>query len=195
MVSDELLERANHACELCTRTDGLTSHFLGRDFADILHGDTAASVLCCQTCHDTMEETTKVDPNHWRCLLDSMWSQHDAVKVLSWQLLGRLSATEDWAQDALGQMYLEDDLLAIAQKITTSSAEKPLRHVDTNGTELIAGDSVLLIKDLTVKGANFTAKRGTVVRKISLVPDNPEQIEGRVNDQQIVILTKFVKKA
>jgi protein PhnA len=37
--------------------------------------------------------------------------------------------------------------------------------------------------------------RGTAVRGISLVPDNPEQIEGRVEGQQIVILTKFVKKA
>jgi protein PhnA len=52
-----------------------------------------------------------------------------------------------------------------------------------------------LIKDLAVKGAGFTAKRGTTVRNISLVPDNEEHIEGRVNGQQIVILTKFIKKS
>jgi len=57
-----------------------------------------------------------------------------------------------------------------------------------------AGDAVTLIKDLNVKGGNFTAKRGTVVRGVSLVADNPEHIEGRVNGQLIVILTKFVKK-
>jgi protein PhnA len=45
-----------------------------------------------------------------------------------------------------------------------------------------------------VKGSSLTAKRGTAVRNISLVPDNPEHIEGRVEGQQIVILTKFVKK-
>jgi len=38
-------------------------------------------------------------------------------------------------------------------------------------------------------------KRGTAVRNIGLVADNPAQIEGRVNDQRIVILTEFVKKA
>jgi len=48
---------------------------------------------------------------------------------------------------------------------------------------------------LNVKGASFTAKRGTAVRKISLVPDNAAHIEGRVNGQQIVILTEFVKKS
>jgi len=46
-----------------------------------------------------------------------------------------------------------------------------------------------------VKGSSMVAKRGTAVRGISLVRDNPEQIEGRVNGQQIVILTKFVKKS
>jgi protein PhnA len=69
-----------------------------------------------------------------------------------------------------------------------------VEHRDSNGVLLAHGDSVMLIKDLVVKGANFTAKRGTAVRRISLVADNPEQIEGRVEDQRIVILTAFVKK-
>lgn len=49
-------------------------------------------------------------------------------------------------------------------------------------------------ESLAVYGVAFTAQRGTVVRAISLVPDNPEHIEGRVNGQQIAILAKFVKK-
>ena len=53
---------------------------------------------------------------------------------------------------------------------------------------------MVLIKDLTVKGAGFTAKRGTAVQRISLVADNPAHIEGRVEGQRIVILTEFVKK-
>ena len=55
-------------------------------------------------------------------------------------------------------------------------------------------DNVVLIKDLWVKGACFTAKRGTTVRVISLVQDNDDHIEGRVEGQRIVILTEFVKK-
>ena len=51
-----------------------------------------------------------------------------------------------------------------------------------------------LIKDLKVKGANFTAKRGTAVRNIRLVHDNAGQIEGKVETQMIVILTEYVKK-
>ena len=66
---------------------------------------------------------------------------------------------------------------------------------DANGNVLQEGDTVTVIKDLKVKGGgNFTAKRGTTVRNISLVFDNIEHIEGRVEGVKIIILTKYVKK-
>jgi protein PhnA len=66
--------------------------------------------------------------------------------------------------------------------------------VDSNGTELLNGDTIVLTQGLNVKGVNFMAPKGTIVKKIHLVADNPEQIEGKVNEQTIVILTKFVRK-
>ena len=75
-----------------------------------------------------------------------------------------------------------------------ADAPAAVEHRDSNGAVLVQGDTVVLIKDLVVKGANFTAKRGTAVRGIALVPDNAAQIEGRVEGQRIVILTEFVKK-
>ena len=65
---------------------------------------------------------------------------------------------------------------------------------DSNGHVLQSGDSVVLIKSLDVKGSTINAKLGTVVRNIRLVENNTEQIEGRVEGQVIVILTKYVKK-
>jgi hypothetical protein len=50
-------------------------------------------------------------------------------------------------------------------------------------------------KLLTELRRGFTAKRGTAVRGISLVENNAQQIEGKVNGQQIVIFTQFVKKS
>ena len=73
--------------------------------------------------------------------------------------------------------------------------KKPLCERIQNGTELQNGDTIVLTQGLNVKGANFMAPKGTIVRKIRLVPDNPEQIEGKVNEQTIVILTKFVRKS
>lgn len=65
-----------------------------------------------------------------------------------------------------------------------------ITHRDSNGAVLAQGVAVVLIKDLTVKGAACTATRGTVVRGISLVADDAAHIEG----QRIVFLTKHAKK-
>jgi protein PhnA len=130
-----------------------------------------------------------MDQNHLRCLGSAIWSEHDPVKVLAWRVLDRLS-DEAWARDLSEQMYLDDETLNWAQ----SGAIRESAHKDANGATLNAGDNVVLIKDLPVKGGGFTAKRGTPVRGISLVADNPAHIEGRVEGQRIVILTEFVKK-
>lgn len=68
-------------------------------------------------------------------------------------------------------------------------------HLDSKNTELVSGDTVVLTHELNVKGISFTAAKGTMVRKIRLVPHNIEQIEGKINDQAIVILTKFIRKS
>ncbi|MBL4784085.1 MAG: alkylphosphonate utilization protein [Cohaesibacteraceae bacterium] len=94
-------------------------------------------------------------------------------------------------------LYLEEGTLAWASAGLDEDYpdSDTIKHLDANGAILAAGDTVTLIKDLNVKGAGFTAKRGTAVRNITLVHDNSEHIEGRVSGQQIVILTKFVKKS
>jgi protein PhnA len=91
-------------------------------------------------------------------------------------------------------LYLEDDTLVWAKTGITEDSLPAVGHKDSNGASLKDGDTVTLTKDLSVKGVSFTAKRGTAVRNISLVTDNSEQLEGRVNGTQIVILTKFVKR-
>lgn len=190
-VEQALHARSNSKCELCGATDGLGVY----EVPPASSGGAEEAVLLCGVCRDQIENPDKVDVNHWRCLNDSMWSQVPAVQVLAWRMLARLSG-EGWPQDLLDMLYLDDETLAWAQATGEGvSGEDTLKHLDSNGAVLEAGDTVTLIKDLNVKGANFTAKRGTAVRGISLVADNQEQIEGRVNGQQIVILTKFVKKS
>ena len=189
-------EKALHArseskCELCGATESLGVY----EVPPNSDGSADECALICETCREQIENPEKVDVHHWRCLNESMQSQVPAVQVTVWRMLKRLSA-EGWPQDLLDMLYLDEDTQAWAQATGEGkSDEVAVKHVDGNGTVLNAGDTITLIKDLNVKGAGFTAKRGAVVRGISLVPDNPEHIEGRVNGQQIVILTKFVKKS
>lgn len=191
MITEQaLLARSESKCELCGATDNLSVY----EVPPNSDGSEDQCVLTCATCLNQILNPDNTDANHWRCLNDSMWSQVPAVQVMAWRMLTRLSA-EGWPQDLLEMLYLDDDTLAWAKASDEGESDNDsVKHVDSNGAILEAGDTVTLIKDLDVKGANFTAKRGTAVRGISLVADNPEHIEGRVEGQRIVILTKFVKK-
>ena len=189
-VEEILKERSESKCELCGNTNNLKVYEIPPEF----DGTDKQCVYICGTCHEQIENSEKVDVNHWRCLNDSMWSEVPAVQVMAWRMLTRLRS-EDWTQALLDMLYLDDETLAWAKSSGEGEEQDEIvKHKDSNGVELQAGDSVVLIKDLNVKGANFTAKRGTAVRRISLVADNPEHIEGKINGQQIVIITKYVKK-
>lgn len=189
-IEAELRTRSQNQCELCAATESLSSFVVAPKTGD--QADDCAWL--CANCQSQMPKEAALNVQHWRCLNDSMWSQTPAVQVVAWRMLTRLSS-EAWAQQALDMLYLDETTLAWAQADTAQSDEDNIVHRDSNGAVLQAGDTVTLVKDLVVKGANFTAKRGTAVRNIALVRDNPEHIEGRVNDQQIVILTQFVKKS
>ncbi|MCE6951356.1 alkylphosphonate utilization protein [Cereibacter sphaeroides] len=154
-------------------------------------GPRGDSVPVCATCRAGIE-AGPVDAPHWQCLNEAIWSPEPAVQVLAWRLLKAMPEAP-WARDLLDIAMLEADTLAWAEAGASGAAT--IVHRDTHGAVLSSGDTVTLIKDLPVKGAGFTAKRGTAVRNISLVPDNERQIEGRVEGQRIVILTEFVKKS
>ena len=187
-LEKELHKRSGSVCESCGATEGLVAYQVPPDSSDKADN----CVLTCATCFDQIQNPEKVDVNHWRCLNDSMWNETPAVKVVAWRMLNQLK-TEGWTQDLLDMMYMEEETEKWAKAIEEANANKVI-HKDSNGVVLNSGDSVVIIKDLNVKGSSMVAKRGTAVRRISLVHDNPEHIEGRVNNQHIVILTKFVKK-
>lgn len=188
-ISQALLERSQHKCELCGSEESLSSYEVPPS-----DGSDEQSIVVCATCKDQIEAPETMDANHWRCLNDSMWSQVPAVQVMAYRLLHALRA-EGWPQDLLDMMYMEDDTKQWADAgLADESDDDGIVHKDSNGTILNEGDDVTLIKDLDVKGAGFTAKRGTLVKNIHLT-ENPLHIEGKVNGTQIVLVAAFLKKA
>lgn len=187
-MKKELLERSNEACELCGSTEGLVEFVVspksGAELSEI--------AVVCSNCSDQINGNTEVDVNHWRCLNDSMWSEVPAVKVLAYRMLDSLKS-HGWPLELKEMMYLDEEELAWAESGLSGGDDK-IVHRDSNGAILEQGDTVVIIKDLNVKGSSLVAKRGTAVRNITLVHDNAEQIEGKVEGQKIVILTQFVKK-
>ncbi len=182
-VEKELKARSGDKCELCGSSDGLSVF-------EVLPSDGSAeqSIYVCRVCKEQIENPDKMDEAHFNCLNESMWSEIPAVVVMSYRLLKTLGR-----EDLVDMIYMEDDVKAWADAAPKNSSGAIVR--DSNGVVLNAGDSVVIIKDLEVKGAGFTAKRGTMVKNITIPQDVADHIEGRVNGTKIYLKTEFLKKA
>jgi len=177
--------RCESKCELCNHTENLSAYSVPPKSGHSID----EQIAICSTCLTQIEKKEQLDEAHWRCLNESIWSPTPSVQVMSYRLLTQLSAAS-WAADLRNQMYMDE-----STKEWAEYSDSAIVHKDSNGHILQNGDAVVLIQDLNVKGAGFTAKRGTAVKRIRLVLDNEEHIEGKIDGQQIVILTKYVKKS
>jgi len=189
-IEEQLQQRSGNQCELSGSTENLVVYQV--PFAP--NTDASGSIFITEKCRNQIEKKEELDSKYWESFLPtSMWSEIPAVQVVSWRILNRLR-NESWAFDALDMMYIEDENRLWAEKTGDHLSETSELHKDCNGNILINGDTITLIKDLDVKGSSLNAKIGTAVRNIKLVHDNHQQIEGKIDGQTIVILTKFVKK-
>ena len=189
-LEDRLLERAANKCELCKSIVSLKVYEVPPQ-----KGSTDEnSIIVCDTCLAQIDKKAELESTHWNCLTESMWSEIPAVQVVSWRMLNRLR-NESWAMDNLEMMYLDEDTLAWAKTTGDHDNDSSVElHKDCNGNVLQTGDTVVLTKSLDVKGSSLNAKMGTVVKNIRIVEENTEQIEGKIEGQVIVILTKYVRK-
>ena len=189
-LQEQLLQRSENKCELCQSGETLKIY----EVQPQTENNEANCLMICDTCSAQIDKKEAMNANHWRCLTTSMWSEVPGIQVVSWRLLNRLQ-NESWALDNLDMLYLDEETLAWAKAADDDDNDAVAEfHKDANGNLLSAGDSVVLTKTLDVKGSSLSAKLGTVVKNIRLVEDNTDQIEGRIEGQVIVILTKYVRK-
>lgn len=189
-INNALQVRCNNACELCSEQDeNLQAYAVPPKDSDSIDNE----VVLCTNCFQPIQSSNFEDKNYWRCLTGSIWSEVPAVQALSFKILNKLKS-EDWAAEALESVALDESVLNWANAEDEMEAAKVI-HKDAYGVVLNGGDTVILTQNLNVKGANFIAPKGTIVRKIKLVADNAEQIEGKIEGDTIVILTKFVRKS
>lgn len=101
----DLIRRSKAKCELCGASGVSLSVYEVPPIED--DPDFDKCVLTCEECQRQINKPSLMDPNHWRCLNTSIWSEISAVKVLSVSLLKLLAAS--WAADLIDQVYLDED--------------------------------------------------------------------------------------
>lgn len=190
-LEESLMQRSNHQCELCQSTQSLQVY-------EVLPTDNSNKdnhIIACSTCVAQIDKKEEPNSAHWSsCLPTCMWSEIPAIQVTAWRMLNRFR-NESWAAENLDMLYLDDANLEWAKATGDHENDGTVDlHKDCNGQILQVGDTVVLIKSLDVKGSTLNAKMGTVVKNIRIVENNTEQIEGKIEGQTIVILTKYVRK-
>lgn len=182
-VTELLKARSGGICELCGEGEAVVAFAVSPKNNDRIEHE----VAICQACEQGIREGSA---ERWQCLAGSIWNPEPAVQALSYRLLYQ-HRDKEWASEIMNSTELDEAVLVWAMDAFQTEA----KHLDANGAELNNGDTVVLTQVLNVKGANFMAPKGTIVRKIRLVPDDNTQIEGKINEQTIVILTKYVRKS
>jgi len=189
-LEQQLKERADNKCELTGQTGSLFIYNVPPEVST----QAEYNILVSEKTLAQLEKKEQLDASHWKDLPTNMWSEVSAVQVVAWRILNRLK-NESWANEALDILYLDEDSLTWAKKTGDHENEGTVEfHQDSNGSILQEGDNVVLTKTLDVKGSSLKASLGTVVKNIRLVADNIEQIEGKIEGQTIVILTKYLRK-
>lgn len=190
-MEEQLLKRSENQCELCGSGETLNLYEVPPQSSS----NEDNCILICEKCLAQIDRKEELDSKHWNCLTTSMWSEVPGVQIVSWRMLNRLS-NESWAMDNLDMMYLDEERLAWAKAAggLDNDTDTVEVHKDSLGALLQTGDTVVLTKSLDVKGSQLNAKMGTVVKNIRLVDNNTDQIEGKIEGQVIVILTKYVRK-
>ena len=187
---EQLRQRNGNTCELCQSADNLKMYEVQPQDSNTADN----CILICSKCTAQIDKKEELESSRWNCLTTSMWSEVPGVQVVTWRMLNRLR-NESWAQESLDMMYMDDERLEWAKATGDHDSDGSVDlHKDCNGAVLHTGDTIVLTRSLDVKGTQLNAKMGTVVKNIRLVEDNTEQIEGKIEGQTIVILTKYVRK-
>lgn len=191
MNLQELQTRSDNKCELCGAASGLKVYEVSAAPKSIRDPE----VFICEKCIAQIDKKADLEQGHWQDLLGTaMWSEVPAIQVVAWRMLNRFR-NESWAADNIDMMYLDEEHMAWARASGDHENDATVDlHRDCNGAQLLAGDTVVLIRSLDVKGSTVNAALGTVVKNIKPDPNDTGYIEGKIEGQSIMIKTIYVKK-
>lgn len=183
-ISAKLNERSQGTCELCGAAPAVYEYTVSPRSDNTIENQVAV----CDTCFNTLNAKDK--GSYWSFLEGTIWNPEPSIQALSYRILHTYK-DEDWANNIIASVDIDEDTVQWA----ISAFEAADVHKDAFGNTLENGDNIVLTQSLDVKGTSFSAPKGTVVKRIRLVANNTDQIEGKINEQTIVILTKYVKKS
>ncbi|MDQ8179725.1 hypothetical protein [Pelagicoccus sp. SDUM812005] len=107
-LGKDLTRRSGSKCELC-EASGVALRPMPVPPEDE-EPEVETCVFVCDTCREQLENPKRIDPAHWRCAAQSVWSEVPAVQVVAARVLDHLGKTELWAREALEDVFFEEEV-------------------------------------------------------------------------------------
>ncbi|MDA3810424.1 MAG: hypothetical protein PF518_08860 [Spirochaetaceae bacterium] len=110
-----LVRRSGSSCELC----GASGIFLAiYELPPVPQTpDFDRCLFICEECKGQLENPKRMNPDHWRCLNNTIWSETAAIQALSLRLLKKIATVHHWAEELLDQVYPDPEVEEMADKI------------------------------------------------------------------------------
>ena len=77
--------------------------------------DIERTLLISEACHEVLERPDRLKGREWQCLAEVVWSEMPAVQVVAWRMLKELAKREDWAREAIEEIFLDEEVEAWAR--------------------------------------------------------------------------------
>lgn len=107
-LGKDLARRAKSKCEL-TGASGVPLR--AYEIPPVaIEPDINRILLLSEACHEVLERPDKLSGRKWQCLSEAVWSEMPAVQVVAWRMLQHLAKREDWARDAIDEVFLDPEV-------------------------------------------------------------------------------------
>lgn len=77
--------------------------------------DLDRTILISDACQEALEHPSRLKGRSWQGLTEMVWSELPVVQVVAWRMLKQLSKNEDWAREALEEVFLDEEVEAWAK--------------------------------------------------------------------------------
>ncbi|MEO8615317.1 MAG: phnA protein [Luteolibacter sp.] len=107
-LGKDLARRAKSKCELTGAAGVPLRPYEVPPVAD--EPDIERILLLSEACHEALERPEKLAGRSWQCLAEVVWSEMPAVQVVAWRMLKCLAKREDWAREAIEEVFLDPEV-------------------------------------------------------------------------------------
>jgi protein PhnA len=114
LFGKDLTRRSRSLCELCGDSGRKLSIFELEPVSE--EPEYERCLFLCDHCREPLGKARSLEPDRWRFLKETIWSDIPVAQALAARILDALSRRESWAAEILEDAYLDEEVQALVRE-------------------------------------------------------------------------------